>query len=110
MRPAEAIDMLDRQLAEHGETVTLRRMAAGVVAQSVDVSAFVRGFEPRELVNGITQKHSKVIMSPTGLAGWPSAEPAAGQDIVIAGRARMVMAAHAIRFGSTVVRIECAVA
>ncbi|MFC5421955.1 hypothetical protein ACFPOB_20545 [Bosea eneae] len=114
MTPAAAIAMIDRQLAAHGQTVTLQRMEGETVAQTATVPAFVRGFEPRELVNGITQDDAKVILSPTGLAGWDSGGedpivPTADNDMVIAGRVRRIIAAVGIRMADQVVRIECAV-
>ncbi|KRE02593.1 hypothetical protein ASE61_15055 [Bosea sp. Root670] len=114
MTPAQAIAALDRQLAQHGETVTLQRLAGAAVAQEVTVPAFVRGFAPQELVNGITQQDSKLILSPTDLSGWSSGGvdspvPVKNNRIVIAGRVRAVEAAAGIRLGGVLVRIECTV-
>jgi hypothetical protein len=114
MTPATAIAMLDRQLAAHGSTVTLQRMNGAAIAEAVDVPAFMRGFEPQELVNGITQHDAKVILSPSGLAGWNSGGedpivPTVDNRFVAAGRTRRIIAAVGIRLGGQVVRIECAV-
>jgi hypothetical protein len=77
---AQHIADLDASLAEHGQDIVLRRVKGANLAsqQNVDVTcrAFVRGYEPNELVNGITQQDRKVILSSTQIdtAGWPADE------------------------------------
>lgn len=81
MTPAHAIQMLERQLAQNGQTVTLK-LATGDVA----VRAFVRGMKPDELTGDLKQNDRKVTLSPrrgaTNLAHLDT--------IVIAGRDHMV--------------------
>lgn len=121
--PAEAIADLDRSLAADGEDIRLQRLtlAAGGVQIPFEVTcrACVRGYQPKDLVGGITQQDSKVILSPTEIvrAGWPGAASAAGTDqdrrvprkgdrAIIAGRPRNIEAAVGIYVGSELVRIE----
>lgn len=112
--PQATIARLDAALARRGQTVTLQRMDGDTVAQAKTCRAKVTGFEPSELVNGITQDDTKVILSPSGLAGWHSGGenpivPTADNRIIVAGRARWILAALGIEVDDQVVRIECAV-
>lgn len=95
---------LDRALARSGELVVLRRRSGG---SAVTCRAVVTGFEPEELVGGIAQTASKVIISPTEIAaaGWPD-PPDRGDSIIIDGRHRHIEAAHPRRIGDELVRIE----
>lgn len=111
---------LDRHLARNGETITLQRLqfVAGVqtVAASVSCRAVVRGYRPTELIGGITQQDSMVVLSPTEIiaAAWTSGRPAhedtrvpqKGNRAVIAGRVRSVEAAVGIYVAGELVRIE----
>jgi len=111
---------LDRAIARCGETITLRRMVGTNPSVPVDVTlqAVVRGYEPRDLVGGITQDQLKVILSPSALtaAQWPGglppgsgieqALPKKGDKAVIAGRVRTIEAAVPVRVRGRVVRIE----
>lgn len=118
MTPAAAIADLDAQLATDGHDIVVQRVTGGTtVAQAVTVRAFVRGYQPQELVNGITQQDAKVILSPTGLAAFNSGAaagldvkvPIKGNRMVINGRARNVEAAVGIYMAGTLVRIEARV-
>ena len=116
MTPAAAIAALDRMLAANGEDVVLQKLAAGAVSASVTARAVVRGYDPEELVAGITQQDSHVIISPTEIntAGWPGGAdgpedervPVKGDRVSIAGRVRSIEAATGIRMAGTLVRIE----
>lgn len=120
MTPAECIADLDGQLAAHGETIDLRRLTTGPngvqIPLVVSCRAFVRGYKPTELVGGITQNDSKVILSPTEIiaAGWTSGRPAnedgrlpmKGNRVMIAGKARNVEAAGPFYVAGELVRIE----
>lgn len=120
MTPADCIADLDSQLAAYGETVELRRLTAGPngvqIPFSVSCRAFVRGYKPAELVGGITQQDSKVILSPSEIiaAGWTSGRaanedgrlPQKGNRAMIAGKARNVEAAVGIYVAGELVRIE----
>lgn len=68
MFPSDAIAMLDRQIEEHGETVTLRRSGQGDKA----VRAIVRRLVPQDLANATKDARSSVILSPSDFADWPS--------------------------------------
>lgn len=120
--PAGAIADLDAALAETGQTITLRRLTLGPngvqIPFSVDCAAAVRGYAPNELVNGITQQDSKVILSPTEItrAGWPGPAmvpttldrrvPLKNDKVIIDGRVRNVEAAIGVSVGSELVRLE----
>ena len=114
MTPAAAIAALDRQLRRHGHDAVLRRSTwSGTTRTTADVAVRIklRGYAPDELVSGITQGDSEVVMSPTQInaAGWPSGAPEppkAGDTLVSAGRARAVIAAEPIYLGGELVRIN----
>lgn len=103
MTPAQAIAMLDRQLASHGQDVTLQLVNDGAVSSSETQRGFVRGFRPDELVGGITQNDSKIVLSPTGLGSVPKKN---SRVVVSGGTPRNVQAVHEIRVADTLVRIE----
>lgn len=115
MTPAAAISHLDRQLASHGQSVKLR--PGTTTTGEVACRAFVRGFAPSELIGGLTQQHSKVILSPTDTAGFASGAaapldarvPKAGNYVVVAGKPRKVAAGTGIYMAGVLVRIEATV-
>ncbi|MDW9773024.1 hypothetical protein GOA89_14990 [Sinorhizobium meliloti] len=108
MTPAQAIAALDRQLAVHGETIKLRRGTKDAPAVIMAVSGFVRGYKASDAVpnSGITQKDSKVIVSPSDLAPWPSPLPQGGDWCEIDGQFRQIISHDHIKLDSVVVRIE----
>lgn len=115
MTPATAIAQLDRQLAAHGQAVKLR--PGSTATGEVVCTAFVRGFKPTELIGGLTQQHSLVVLSPTDAGSFASGNaspldtrvPKAGNFIVVAGKPRKVTAGVGIYMGTTLVRIEATV-
>jgi len=120
--PAEqAIADLDASLATDGEEIELQRLAGTQqIAVKVKCRAFVRGYQASELVGGITQQDSRVIISPTEIdrMGWPGPDvasnptsqdrrvPRKGDKAVIAGKVRNVEAAVGLYMADTLVRIE----
>ena len=98
MTPTEAISMLDRQLAEHGQAIAFRR---GTTAQSS--VGFVRGYRPEQLVGLITQQDREVVVSPSSLGTF---QPREDDDfaIIAGGRLGKVMSAEPIHIGSTLMR------
>lgn len=97
MTPDEAIAMLDRQIAEHGQPVAFRR---GIQPQ-VSARGFVRGYKPEELVGMIEQADRQVVVSPTSLGAFV---PQDNDDVAIAGRQGKVMDVEPVQIGTTVVR------
>lgn len=81
MTPSHAIAMLERQIARHGQTVTLKLAGGDVAAR-----AFVRGMKPDELTGDLKQNDRKVTLSPAGGA----IDLRSLDTIVIAGRDYMV--------------------
>lgn len=103
MTAAEAIAMLDAQIAEHGQDVILR--TGNTTTGQVTVRAFVRGYKPSELVGLVKQGDKMVALSPTGLGSF--GEPKANQIVVVDGRPRTIQGEpEYIRVGSTLVRIN----
>lgn len=102
MTPAQAIASLDSQLRAHGETIRYHVITSGAPDVGRDVPAFVRGFKPTELVEGITQKSRKVTLSPTN---FPDGAPEKNR-LVIGGKAYRIEASEAVRLANTVVRIN----
>lgn len=118
MTPEQAISMLDRQIAKNGQPVTLRRLPS----TDVDVSGLVRSNTATELIAGLVQGESLVIVSPTQInaAGWPGTQEAGKRDIrvpsknrgdivVVNNEQRAVQNANAFYIGDTLVRIEITV-
>lgn len=116
---------LDGALARYGQNITLRSVVPGQAPNAqitfdVECRAFVRGYSANELVGGITQSDSRVIMSPTEIIreGWPGPNssatptnadrriPKKGDKAVINGKVRNVEAAVGIYVDNELVRIE----
>ena len=93
--------MLDRQLADHGEDVSLRHMTGGAIASSETVRAFVRGYKPDEVVGAIQQGDGKITISPTGLALPPKAND---KTVIGTVKVRNVQGVEEIRLAGVVVR------
>ena len=106
MTPAQAIGMLDRQIAKHGQTVIVRR--AGNTPVEVTVKAFVRNFKPAELVGDIRQGDASVILSPTGMDSFPFPVQR-GDKVVIVGATRNVEWAEHVMLADQLVRINLVV-
>lgn len=103
MTPAAAIAALDRQIAAHGEPVTLRRIGAPTDT-TLATSAFVRRAAVDPLAAGAdaAQAGTTVILSPTGLT--TCVPPLRGDQITVGGRLAHIEEVETIRMGSTVVR------
>jgi hypothetical protein len=69
MTPAEAIAMLDDQIARNGQTLKFKRGNG----QPVSMRGFVRGFKPDELVGTLKQGDRIIVLSPStiGTFGVP---------------------------------------
>ncbi len=112
MSPADAIAMLDRQIAQHGQGITLRRVVANAPAIEAPHRAFVRGYRPDELSGGLQQNDSLLILSPTKM---PAAFSGASNrirpndKIEVSGRTRNVQFADHVEVGGVVVRINVTV-
>jgi hypothetical protein len=124
MTPELAISQLDRQLTQHGESVTLIRYvlaAVGRLGVPVTMLAFVRGYKPEAIVegSGIVMGDTKVTLSPTGFAAaqWPASHPSnpttediripiKNDTIVISGRPTTVQGTEPVRIGDTIVRFD----
>jgi hypothetical protein len=108
------IAALDAALVAVGEDIVLRRVIGeDPNTTNVDVTcrAVVRTFEPEELVGGIAQTMSKVIISPSEInaAGWPGSGPNLPQrldQVVIAGRVKDIETVDPIYVRGVLVRIE----
>lgn len=103
---SDEVAALDADLAIVGEDIVLRRtygQAPRTNYVDVPMRASVRSYSPVELVGGINQTDSKVIISPTDIAQaqWPGGElpsatvvdphlPRITDSIIIAGRKRSI--------------------
>lgn len=99
MSPAAAIAMLDRQIAAHGQAVTLRRLNP---ASTSDLRAFFRGYRPDELAGGIQQGDSTATLSPTGLGVLPKTL----DKLTASGRVRTVQAVEPVEIDGVLVRVN----
>lgn len=106
MTPQQAIAALDRSIAKYGQTVQLRRGTTTAPVATASVKAHVRGYKPDELVSGIMQNDSLVILSPTGLEEWPGGTPKKDDFVTIDGRLRSILAVGLFKMRDQVVRIE----
>jgi hypothetical protein len=125
MTPEAAIAMLRRQIEAHGQDISLRRVTRTPsgepnVIYSVDIRAFVRGYRPDELVGGILQGDSKVMLSASEIeaSGWPGPNlsttptnqdrrvPRKGDDVILEGRVRNIEVATPFYLDNELVRIE----
>lgn len=120
---SDLVAALDEGLLVAGEDVELQRLTLGPggvqIPFSVTCRATVRSYEPRELVGGIIQGDTRLVLSPTEIerAQWPGpgAVPASpgdrrvprkGDRVVIQGRARTVEAATPVYVAGVLVRLE----
>ena len=110
-------EQLQRFLVDYGQDVVLKRRVGTTAAyDEVTVRAHVSQFEPDELVAGITQQDTKVILSQAEIlaAGWPqttggSAWPRNGDFMVINGAQRAVTAGAPHVTGALIVRLNATV-
>jgi hypothetical protein len=117
----QAIADLNAALASDGEWIELwRETGSQKIPFKVKCRAFVRGFTAQELVGGISQTDSKIVMSPTEItrSGWPGPNssamptnqdrrvPRKGDAVIISGRKRTVETAGGIYLAGELVRIE----
>lgn len=119
MSPDQALSALDRALADHGQDATLRRLLGlGPSRTESDVTVRIRmdDYRPDEIVGGIVQGDSRVILSPSQIiaASW-GGTPADGTDgrvpakndhLIVAGRIRVVQAGVPFYMDGQLVRIE----
>lgn len=118
---SEHIAALDDALEEDGQEIRLQRLTGTqLIPFEVKLPAVVRGYAPEQLVGGITQQDSFVILSPTDIdrKGWPGPNssatptnqdrrvPRKGDKAVINGKVRNVEAAVGIYVADVLVRIE----
>lgn len=110
---------LNSALAADGQDITLRRFSGTTTRTNIDVQvrAFVRHYEAKELTPATVQGDTKIIMSPTEIiaAGWPGAEPPGaadarvprrGDQVLVVGTPRQVQNAYPIYIDNDLVRIE----
>lgn len=62
MTPDEARLDYRREMAEHGETVSIRREADDPTPEALNLRARVTGFSPEEIAAGIDQGARKIIL------------------------------------------------
>lgn len=119
MTPAAAVASLNRQLRLHGQNATLRRyVGTGPSRTASDVTVRVRldAYRPEELVGGVIQGDSRVILSPSQIIaaywggtlvdGTDGRVPVKGDHLIVAGRARIVQAPMPFYMDGQLVRIE----
>ena len=107
MTPVAMIAILDRNIARHGQAVTLRRMSAGVTVE-LNCRAFVRDYRPDELIGGVVQGDTSVVISPSQLAGtaFENSPPVQNDKVVIGGRVRNIQLADPVVLDDQRVRIN----
>lgn len=109
MSPEQAIAMLDRQIEKHGQSVTILRLVPNhPIADELNCRAFVRGYKPDELANGVQQGDSLVVISPSSLDLSDSTEglPRVNNKIEIAGRRRNIQAVDPVYLDDALVRLN----
>jgi len=121
--PENAIASLDRQIAQHGQKITLTRVT-GVANQAkftATMRAIVRGYQPKELIGTIAQGDTKVILSVTDIevARWPGPKvsnpmapkidprvPLKSDPMVIEGVSRTIQAAAPFYIDGKLIKVE----
>ncbi len=85
--PAEIAAEFDAE----GQTVTLQRIATGVVPVTATCKAMVRGYKAAELLGGIVQGDTRIVIAAATLAalGWP-VPPKKGDKALIGSRSATV--------------------
>lgn len=121
MTPQQLIADLDVTLADTGEMITIERLVGTQeIPIGIDCLAFVRGYDPDELVGAIQQNDKRVILSPSEItaAGWPGPNssatptdrdrriPIKGDRATIKGKKYSVEAAGGTYVRDELVRIE----
>jgi hypothetical protein len=117
----DSVARLDAALARKGQDVIIRRPTNGAAAVvNVTCRAFVRGVSAEDLIAGIKQDNSTVIISPTQLiaAGFPGTNfgnvpdtqdrtvPTTNDKCIINGKVRSIDAVMPIYIDGTLVRID----
>lgn len=110
-------DSLADFLAQFGQEITLRRVIGTTNPINIDctITAFVRGYKPGELVGGVIQGDSHVIIAGADLdaAQWPGGQPLQnppratdprvprkGDKVIIEGRLRNVESSDPVYTGT----------
>lgn len=96
MTPRDAVAMLDRQVAAHGQDIAFQRGSSEQQARG-----FVRGYKVEQLVGLITQADREVIVSPSSLGAYV---PRTNDAFASAGVLGKVMAAEPIHMDGVLVR------
>lgn len=110
MTPESAIASLDRQIARHGQSVTLRRVVPNAPALEKGCKAWARGYKPNELVGGLQQGDTLLIFSPTDLpAEFVAAPLKRGDGIRVEGLLRTVQFTDPVRLNDVLVRLNVTV-
>ncbi len=112
MTPQEAIAALDRQIARHGQDITLLRTVPNAPAIERPHRAFVRGYSANELLSGIQQGDSLLVISPTNMPAefaGPANRLKVNDRIRISGRVRQVQLVDPIELGEMIVRLKVTV-
>ena len=105
MTPSEVIAALDRQLANHGDTVTLYRYdGQRAKVDEVTVKGFVRPVKNDELVGDIKLDDTKIILSPTGLGGMSALKK--GHKALVNGRELNIEIPKPTRMQDVLVRYD----
>lgn len=99
MTPTTAIAALDRQLAAHGQTISLKRGSATARTGK----GFVRGYEVEKVVGLVTLADRKVVCSPTAFG---ADLPRANDSFASLGKTGAVQEVEPIYMADTLVRIE----
>ncbi|HVI92283.1 MAG TPA: hypothetical protein VM659_28595 [Dongiaceae bacterium] len=119
MSPEEAISMLDRQLANNGKTVTVKKRIDGSLTNLEQYTCktmhrtWTKGRGSDELAGGVQQQYVLVVFSPTDIpAGFGTAAggqqwPDVGDIISADGRDREIKASNPIKMDDVLVRINC---
>lgn len=110
---AEAIADLDAELRETGQDVEIVRPVKGGTEIRRPVRAFVRGYTPDELLGGLQQGDTQLVLSPTGLptefADADATRLRRNDQIAFDGRLRNVQFIEPVRVAGVLVRMNVVV-
>lgn len=99
-----------RFVLQHGQPLTLHRIATGTAPVSVSLTGVVRGYQRQELAGNLIQGDRRVIITNHEIAAaeWPG-PPRKGDQVEIDGAPTTVQSCNTQYLGATIARHDLVV-
>jgi hypothetical protein len=104
MSAAAWIQMLDSEIDDNGQDISLVLVAPSSKT-TVPCRAFVRQYRPQELIGGILQGDTLVVLSPTDLAAL-SRLPRRNDQVTVDGAIKRVEYVEPVKLDNQLVRVN----